>query len=298
MSAHSNDRLAVAKTYKLFIGGKFPRTESGRSLAVQHSDGSTFAHLCHGSRKDIRNAVEAARRAFNGWAGATAYLRGQILYRMAEMAEGKRAELASSLAATGTVDETEATHEVHASIDRLVAWAGWTDKLEQVLGARNPVAGPYYNFTAPEPTGVVGVAAPDQPALLGLASLVAPAIACGNSVVAVASETNPIPAMVLSEAIATSDLPGGVVNVITGPRAELATPLADHRGVDAIDAAGIDDDTRAALRAGAADNMKRVTVRELPEIDGQPDFTDPSCTAPWWAEPLLEMKTVWHPSAT
>ncbi len=292
------DRLEVTKTYKLFIDGKFPRSESGRTLVVNKSRGTgkagstaVYAHVCHASRKDLRDAVSAARKALPGWRGATAYLRGQILYRMAEMMEGKADELTAAVAVCGP-SGASAKKEVTAAIDRVVNFAGWADKYQQVLGCNNPVAGPYYNFTVPEPTGVVAAVAPDEPPLLGLISLIAPAVCAGNTVVAVASEANPIPAAVLGEVIATSDVPGGVVNLLTGKRDELVPIIADHRDIDAVHAAGLSDTHRAAFRAGAAENVKRVCVRKAVDF-----FDANACQSPWWIEPLVEMKTMWHPSA-
>ncbi|MCA9304328.1 MAG: aldehyde dehydrogenase family protein [Phycisphaerales bacterium] len=279
------ERLPITKTYKLAIDGKFPRTESGRTTAVNDAGNKLVAHVCRASRKDVRDAVEAAGKAFGGWSSSTAYLRGQILYRLAEMMEGKRGELANAIGHGGE-------HEVNAAIDRVVHFAGWTDKFPQVLGNANPVAGPYHNFTIPQPMGVVGVIAPDTPSLLGLVSLVAPVIAAGNCCVVLASETNPIPSMVLAEALATSDLPGGVVNTLTGFRGELVEHFASHRGIIAIHAAGVDDDQRTSLRLGAADNFKRVTIRE------GVDFSDEAaCEGIGWIEPFVEFKTIWHPSA-
>lgn len=282
-------RLGVTKTYKLFIGGKFPRTESGRTTPVHDEQRRVMAHVCRASRKDVRDAVEAARKAQPKWAGATAYLRGQVLYRLAEMIESRRAEFVEVLGAGA-----EASREVDAAIDRVVAFAGWTDKYVQVLGGANPVAGPYHNFTVPGPTGVVAVVCPDEHPLLALVSLVAPCVAAGNSVVVLASERAPIPAMVLAEAIATSDLPGGVINILTGFRAELVGHVANHREIDAVHAAGVSGEHRAALRLGASDNLKRVCVRDT---SGAAWF-DEACESPWWIEPFVEMKTTWHPSAT
>lgn len=281
-----SDRLGVTKTYKLFIGGKFPRTESGRTTAVDDRASGTTAHVCRASRKDLRDAVEAARGAQAGWAGATAYLRGQILYRLGEMLEGKRAELVASLGGGA-----EAEREVDVTIDRTVAMAGWADKLGQVLGGANPVAGPYHNFTVPQATGVVGVLAPDEPGLLGLISLVLPAVVAGNAAVVLASATNPIPSMVLAEGLATSDLPGGVVNVLTGFADELAPHFASHRGIDAVVAA--DGSESATLRAGAAENLKRVTI-----VDADDWYDADRFESPWFIERVVELKTLWHPSAT
>jgi len=260
-------RLPVRKTYKLYIGGAFPRSESGRTY---EADGHNMARA---SRKDLRDAVQAARKGQPKWAGATAYNRGQVLYRIAEMMESRAADLAA--ACTGR-------KEVDAAIDRWVWYAGWADKLAQVIGSANPVAGPYFNFTIPEPTGVVGILAPDEPPLLGLVSRVAPAIVGGNAVVAVASETQPLAAVELAEALATSDVPGGVVNLLTGYRAELAPWLAAHMDVNAIDLTGADG-LGPDLERAAAENVKRI-VRG--KADGQ---------SVWDISAFLELKTVWHP---
>lgn len=283
-------RLPIAKTYKLFIGGAFPRTESGRSIKITDAAGDTIAHTCHASRKDLRNAVEAAAKAQPGWAGATAYLRAQILYRLAEMMEGKAAELAAA-----GCDEAE----VAAAIDRVVHYAGWADKYPQVLGCANPVAGPYHNFTVPEPVGVVGVVCPDEAPLLALVSLVAPAVCAGNACVVFASESNPIPACVLAEAIATSDTPGGVINILTGTRDELVPHFADHREIAAIHAADVTHEQRRTLELGAADNLKRVTVRDCASGADKDSgwFDDEACEGPGWIEPFVEFKTIWHPSS-
>jgi acyl-CoA reductase-like NAD-dependent aldehyde dehydrogenase len=260
-------RLPVKKTYKLFIGGEFPRSESGRAYEV---DGQ---NVVRASRKDLRDAVRAARAAFPGWAARTAYNRGQILYRMAEMTEARRADLAAVCSGRSEVDR---------AVDRMIWYAGWADKLAQVLGSANSVAGPYFNFTVPEPTGVVGILAPAEPPLVGLVSRIAPAIVGGNTVVAVASETSPLAAVELAESLATSDLPGGVVNILTGQKAELAPWLAAHMDVNAIDVGGADGQT-AELERAAAENVKRV-------VRGKPDAQDP-----WEIAAFLELKTVWHP---
>ena len=260
-------RLPVRKTYKLYIGGEFPRSESGRSYEAQGQN------VARASRKDLRDAVRAARQAFPDWSGRTAYNRGQILYRAAEMMEARKGDLASVCSG---VDEVE------RAIDRMVWYAGWADKFAQVLGSSNPVAGPYFNFTIPEPTGVVGVLAPEEPALAGIVSRIAPVIVGGNCCVAVASESEPLAAIELAEALATSDLPGGVVNILTGYKAELAPWLAGHMDVNAIDLAG-GDGQAADLERLAAENVKRV-VRG--EADDQ---------SPWEIAAFLEMKTVWHP---
>ncbi len=286
-------RLSISKTYKLFIGGKFPRTESGRSVKIADSRGAVVAHTCRASRKDLRNAVEAAAKAQASWASATAYLRGQILYRLAEMMEGKAAELADALnIPIPSEKHDDSAIEVAASIDRVIHYAGWTDKYAQVLGCANPVAGPYHNFTIPDPVGVVGVVCPDELPLLALISLVMPAVCAGNACVVLASETNPIPACVLAEAMATSDLPAGVVNILTGYRDELVEHMAMHREIAAIHASGMNQSQRKTLELGAAENLKRVTVR------GSIDFFDNDvCESAQWIESCVEYKTIWHPSS-
>ncbi|HEY3182383.1 MAG TPA: aldehyde dehydrogenase family protein [Gaiellaceae bacterium] len=260
-------RLPVKKTYKLFIGGAFPRSESGRTYEAQGQN------VARGSRKDIRDAVVAARPAQQKWASMTAYNRGQVLYRIAEMMEARSAEFAQL--ASGK-------DEVERAIDRWVWYAGFADKLAQVIGSSNPVAGPYFNFTVPEPTGIVGIVAPDEPPLLGLVSRIAPAITGGNAVVAIASETQPLAAIELAEVLATSDVPGGVVNIVTGYRAELAPWLASHMDVNAIDLTGADG-LRAELEIAAAENVKRVVL-------GRPDTQ-----SVYEISAFLELKTVWHP---
>jgi len=279
-------RLEVLKTYKLYIGGKFPRTESGRSIAISDADGAVVAHTCRASRKDLRNAVEAALAAQPAWAGANAYLRGQILYRMAEMLEGKRDELAEAIAATGSTSQADALTAVDDATDRLVTFAGWTDKFQQIIGCHNPVAGPYYNFSVPEATGVVGVVAPNDRPLLGLISLLGPVVCSGNAAVVLASESNPIPACVFAEALATSDLPGGVVNILTGRREELLGHFASHREINGLSASGLTSEERKTLEAGAAENLKRVRVSD-----------DAPAADPWAIEPFIEIKTIWHPSS-
>jgi acyl-CoA reductase-like NAD-dependent aldehyde dehydrogenase len=260
-------RLPVKKTYKLFIGGAFPRSESGRTYEAEGQN------VARASRKDARDAVRAARAAFPGWAGATAYNRGQVLYRLAEMVEARASEFAEL--STGR-------DEVERAIDRIVWYAGWADKLPQVLGGSNPVAGPYFNFTVPEPTGVVAVLAPDEPPLLGLVTRVLPPLVGGNAVIAVASEVRPLAAVELAEAIATSDLPGGAVNLLTGFRVELAPVLAAHMDVNALDVGGADGQT-PELEELAAENVKRV-------VHGRADVQ-----SPWEIASFLELKTVWHP---
>ena len=260
-------RLPVKKTYKLFVGGAFPRSESGRTYEAEGQN------VARGSRKDARDAVQAARGAQPKWAGATAYNRGQVLYRLAEMVESRVAELTELC--TGR-------EEVERTIDRIVWYAGWADKLPQVLGGANPVAGPYFNFSIPEPTGVVAVLAPDEPPLLGLVTRLIPPLVGGNAVVAVASETRPLAAIELAEAIATSDVPAGVVNILTGYRKEIGPWLASHMDVNAIDVCGADG-FAAELEQLAAENVKRV-------VRGRPDTQ-----SPWEISSYLELKTVWHP---
>jgi acyl-CoA reductase-like NAD-dependent aldehyde dehydrogenase len=299
-------RLDVLKTYKLYIDGQFPRSESGRSLPIADGKGKVLAHVARASRKDLRDAVEAARRAQAGWGAATAYLRGQIMYRMAEMMEGKRAEFVTALGGKARKTRAGAERgggsdaEVTAAIDRLVHYAGWADKYAQVLGCNNPVAGPYYNFTITEPTGVVAVVAPDERPLLALVSLLAPAVCAGNTVVAVASAANPIPAAILGEVFATSDVPAGVVNILTGDRAELLAHIAGHRDIDAVHAANLSVEQNTLLRAGAAENVKRVMCRGVGGVAGKGAvdwFDHDQCQSPWWIESFVEMKTIWHPAS-
>ncbi|KAB2378203.1 aldehyde dehydrogenase family protein [Actinomadura montaniterrae] len=279
-----SDRLAVRKTYKLYIAGAFPRSESGRSYPVTDGKGRFVANAAHASRKDARDAVTAARKAFPGWAGRTGYNRAQILYRIAEMLEGRRDQFTAEVRHTGA-SKAQAAAEVDAAIDRWVWYAGWADKITAVAGAANPVAGPYFNFSTPEPTGVVAVIAPDSP-LLGLVSVVAPAIVTGNTTVVVASEPAPLTAITLAEVLATSDLPAGVVNILTGHRTELTPWLASHMDVNAIDLTGVPDGDVPALEDKAAENLKRV-FRASDDWAGDPG------TARMTA--FLEVKTVWHP---
>ncbi|MGI5414998.1 aldehyde dehydrogenase family protein [Actinomadura luteofluorescens] len=278
------DRLAVRKTYKLYIGGAFPRSESGRSYPVTDPKGRFLANASHASRKDARDAVVAARKAFPGWSGRTPYHRGQILYRIAEMLEGRRDQFTDELRHTGASKAAAGT-EVDAAVDRWVWYAGWADKLDAVAGAANPVSGPFFNFSTPEPTGVVAAIAPDSP-LLGLVSVLAPVIVSGNTTVVVASEPAPLPAITLAEVLATSDLPGGVVNLLTGHRTEIAPWLAAHMDVNAIDLTGVPDDDVPGLQDKAADNLKRV-------FRATDDSTQEPGTARLTA--FLETKTVWHP---
>ncbi|HEY2999924.1 MAG TPA: aldehyde dehydrogenase family protein, partial [Acidimicrobiales bacterium] len=253
----SDERVAVRKTYKLYVGGAFPRSESGRTYEVHAADGRFLANAALASRKDARDAVVAARKAVVGWSGATAYNRGQVLYRVAEMLEGRRAQFVTEVAEAEGLAPAEAGAQVDAAVDRWVWYAGWSDKIAQVHGSSNPVAGPYFDFSVPEPTGVVAIVAPAAPSLLGLVSVMAPAVVGGNAVVVVASEDAPLPAITLSEVLATSDLPGGVVNLLTGRPAEIAPWLASHMDVNALDLAGVADAELATeLEAAAADNLK------------------------------------------
>ena len=282
-------RLPVLKTYKLAIGGKFPRGESGRVRAARSLDGRAhLANYCAASRKDFRDAVVAARKAQPGWARATPYLRGQILYRAAEIAETRRAELERELALAGV---RRAAREVAAAIDRLVYYAGWTDKFAALFGSVNPVSTPHFNFTTPEPTGVVAMIAPDLPALLGMVSLLAPVILSGNTAVVLASETVPLVAITFAEIIATSDLPPGVVNVLTGSPAELAPHFASHMDVNAIVDGSGDLEIATVLRSGTALNLKRYAGREL----GANDWFGKKAEDPYWIAETVEMKTAWHP---
>ncbi|MEZ5117220.1 MAG: aldehyde dehydrogenase family protein [Candidatus Nanopelagicales bacterium] len=284
-----SERVDVRKTYKIFVGGKFPRSESGRTYEVTDAKGRFLANAALASRKDARDAVVAARAAFSGWSRATAYNRGQVLYRVAELMEGRRAQFEAEVARAEGVSDRKAAATVDATIDRWVWYAGWADKLAQVLGNSNPVAGPFFNFSFPEPTGVVAVIAPQRSTLLGLASVLAPVIVSGNTAVVVASQAGPLPAITLTEVLATSDVPGGVVNVLTGSAREIGPWLASHMDVNALDLAGVDDaDLARQMEAAAADNVKRVLR--------------PPAKADWSAEPglgrmrsFVETKTVWHP---
>ncbi len=284
-----SERLEVRKTYKLYVGGAFPRSESGRSYEVTDAKGKFLANASQASRKDGRDAVGAARKAFGGWSTRTPYNRGQVLYRVAEVLEGRRAQFVEEVSASEGLSRSKAETSVDAATDRLVWYAGWADKLAQVVGGANPVAGPYFNFSLPDPTGVVAILAPQDSSLLGLVSTIAPAIVSGNTTVVVSSYQRPLPAITLSEVMATSDVPGGVVNILTGDAAEIGPWLASHMDVNALDLAGIEDaDLVRDLEVAAAENLKRV-LRPAPGTD-------------WTAQPglermtaFLETKTVWHP---
>jgi acyl-CoA reductase-like NAD-dependent aldehyde dehydrogenase len=275
-------RIDVKKTYKLFIGGAFPRTESGRTYEVKNSKGDFIANPCMASRKDLKDAVVAARAAQSGWSQATAYNRGQILYRMAEMLEGRTEQFVSEISELTGVTVKKAHDEVEQSIDLLVWYAGWTDKISALDGATNPVAGPYYNFTIPEALGVVGFIAPKKSALLGFIAGIAPIIASGNTVIALASENAPLPAMSLAEVIATSDVPAGVVNILTGKTAELAPWFASHMDIDGLDITGLESKFVADIKIAGAQNLKRIHA-----------FKDTA--TPGRILAFMESKTVWHP---
>jgi acyl-CoA reductase-like NAD-dependent aldehyde dehydrogenase len=294
--AETAPRIEVRKTYKLYIGGAFPRTESGRSYLVSAADGTPVANACRASRKDLRDAVRAARKAFPGWADRTAMNRGQVLYRVAELMEGRRDQFVVEVAQAEGLKADRARAVVDRAIDRWVWYAGWADKIAQVLGSSNPVAADYFNFTIPEPTGVVGMVAPETSSLLGLVSRLAPPIVTGNAVVVLTSETRPLPAITLAEVLATSDVPGGVVNVLTGLKKELVPVMAAHMDVDAIDVWGVAEGARRDVELAATENVKRVVRRPAGVTDARFDWLDDrAAERPEWIAAYLEMKTVWHP---
>ncbi|HEX7345383.1 MAG TPA: aldehyde dehydrogenase family protein [Candidatus Limnocylindrales bacterium] len=294
--AGAGSRIGVRKTYKLYVGGAFPRSESGRSYLVSASDGTPLANAVRASRKDVRDAVRAAHGAFPGWAGKTAMNRGQVLYRVAELMEGRRDQFVAEVATAEGLRDARASEVVDRAIDRWVWYAGWADKITQILGSSNPVAAPYFNFTIPEPTGIVGVVAPETSSLLGLVSRLAPPLVAGNTVVLLASESRPLPAITLTEVLATSDVPGGVVNVLTGRKKELVPVLAGHVDVDALDVWGVPDDLRVETEQLAADDIKRVSRRPRGVSDARFDWLDDrAAERPEWISVFLEMKTVWHP---
>jgi acyl-CoA reductase-like NAD-dependent aldehyde dehydrogenase len=299
-SAPATGRLDVRKTYKLYVGGAFPRSESGRSYDVVDAKGGFLANAAQASRKDARDAVVAARKAFAGWSAATAYNRGQVLYRVAEVMEGRREQFADEVAAGEGLTRPRAARVVDEAIDRWVWYAGWTDKVAQVIGGLNPVAGPYFDISAPEPTGVVATLAPQGSSLLGLVSVLAPVIATGNTCVLLASERRPLPSVTLGEVLATSDVPGGVVNILTGRTAEVAPWLASHADVNGIDLAGAADAEGLGwgdLERAAADNLKRVLRPAGAGTEAiEPDWFGPPDTGRLRA--WLETKTVWHPKGT
>lgn len=300
------------KTYKIFVGGAFPRSESGRTYPVKSLDGNLLAHAVRSSRKDVREAVKAARSAQNSWASRTAYNRGQILYRIAELMNSRKQEFVTELAAAGDSDgkadakasckadgqnsaqaaaEEDAVAETETAIDRWIWYAGWCDKFASLAGSSNPVAGPYFGFTIPEPTGVVGIVAPDETPLASLVSRLAPVLVSGNTAVVVASESHPLPAVALAEVLATSDVPGGVVNILTGHRKELTLPLASHGDVDALDLTGCDPELLAAARTSASATLTRVVTASASERQ----WLTPSAESPYIIEAFCEYKTVWHP---
>ena len=281
-----SERLGVRKTYKLAIGGAFSRSESGRSYPVLGADGRILARAAAASRKDLREGVRAARSALAAWSAATPYNRGQVLYRVAEMMEGRRAQFVDEVGRAGGQD---AEAEVDASVDRWVWYAGWSDKIHHVLGSVNPVAAPYFNFTIPEPTGVVGIVAPAEPALLGLISRLAPAIVSGNATVVLASEPRPLVAITLSEVLATSDVPAGVVNVLTGRTTELMPWLAGHMDVNAIDITGVPGHLLTKVEELCAENVKRIVRSE------EANWSSDRAQSPYEVTAFMEMKTVWHP---
>ena len=283
-----SQRLEVRKTYKLYINGAFPRSESGRSYVVEDAKGRFWANASRASRKDARDAVAAARKAFGGWAGRTAYNRGQVLYRVAEVLEDRHAQFVEQVQAGEGLAKRAAEASVAAAVDRLVWYAGWADKLAQVVGGANPVAGPYFNFSQPDPTGVVAVLAPQDSSLLGLVSVIAPVVVTGNTAVVVSSYTRPLPAVTLGEVLATSDVPAGVVNLLTGSAEEIGPWLASHLDVNGIDLTGVEDPELArSLEEQAADNLKRVRRPAPVDFDADPGI------GPMKA--FLETKTVWHP---
>ena len=286
--AASTSRVPVAKTYKIYIDGKFPRTESGRYFTVENDDGDVIANVCRSSRKDFRNAVVAARKAFPGWSNASAYLRGQILYRIAEMLEGRRDQFITELVIQGSA-KRRARQEVDASIDRLIYYAGWSDKYQQIFSAVNPVSSSHFNFSVLEPTGVVALLAPDDSSLLGLVSNIAPAIAGGNTTVALASGTMPLSAVSFAEVLHASDVPGGVVNILTGFREELSGQFASHMDVNAVIYCDDDDNESRDIQEKAADNIKRVVGR------AGVNWSKDQSQSPYLIRETQETKTTWHP---
>lgn len=288
------DRIGVRKTYKLYIGGAFPRTESGRAYEIYSAKGELLANACRGTRKDVREAVRAARKAQPGWGAKTAYNRSQILYRIAELMEGRRDQFVAEVMAAEGISRARATRAVDAAIDRWVWYAGWADKYPQLIGTVNPVAGSYFNFSVPEPTGVVGIVAPEESSLLGLVSRLAPVIVSGNAAVVISSETRPLPAVTLAEVLATSDVPGGVVNLITGLRRELVGHLASHMDVNALDAFGAATADAATLEEAAVENVKRFVRPPRGGLERY-DWLGEAAQSPYLIGEFVEIKTVWHP---
>ena len=294
MSPAGSARIEVAKTLKLYVNGAFPRSESGRTIPVKDARKRIVAQASHASRKDLRDAVEAANAAQPKWAAATAYNRGQVIYRLAEMLEARRAEFTSLIVSIEGRSKADATREIDRAIDRCVCYAGWTDKIASVLGGKQPVAGPYFVFSMPEAMGTVAVVVPDGAQLLAIVSLVLPVIAAGNSAIVIAPIGANAPlAIAFAEAVATSDVPAGIVNVLTGKRSELAPWIASHRDIAGVAGAQLPAAEAAALEAGAAENLKRVALfRDAPKFDD-----DAFWHSPWAIQPFVEIKTVWHPSA-
>ncbi len=288
--AKQNERIAVAKTYKIYIGGKFPRTESGRYFTLEDGEGNVIANMCRGSRKDFRNAVVAARNAQSGWAKTSAYLRGQILYRIAEMLEGRREQFVAELKLQGSTKRA-AEKEVDQSIDRLIYFAGWADKYQQVFSSVNPVASSHFNFSVLEPTGVVAMLTPDESSLLGMISNLAPAIAGGNTCIALASESMPLCAISFAEVLHASDVPGGVVNILTGLRSELTSQFASHMDVNAVIYCDASEAVAKTVQELAADNIKHVIGRD--RVDWNSDAENP-----YMIRDTQEVKTTWHPIGT
>ena len=293
-AAGRGDRIGVRKTYKLYIGGAFPRTESGRAYEVFGARGELLANASRGTRKDIREAVRAARKAQPAWAGKTAYNRSQVLYRIAELMEGRRDQFIGEVMASEGVGRPRATRLVDAAIDRWVWYAGWADKYPQMIGTVNPVAGSYFNFSVPEATGVVGIVAPEDSSLLGLVSRLAPVIVSGNAAVVISSETRPLPAVTLTEVLATSDVPGGVVNLVTGLRRELVGHLAGHMDVNALDAFGASPEDATVLEEAAVENVKRFVRPPGGGLDRY-DWLADRAQSPYLIGEFVEIKTVWHP---
>lgn len=282
-----NNRIEILKTYKIYIGGKFPRTESGRFYTPKNGT-TPLGNICLSSRKDFRNAVVAARGAFDGWSGATAYNRSQVLYRIAEMLEGRKAQFVDELMKQGST-KAAAEKEVNGSIDRIIYYAGWCDKYMQLFSAVNPVATSHFNFTVPEPTGVVSILAPEDTSLIGLVSSIIPVIASGNTCVVLASENKPLCAITFAEVINSSDVPGGVINILTGTRKELRSHMASHMDVNALLYTGDDKKESLEIKKLAVDNLKRVVVRDFTAV------YDATHNNPYYMEDFVEMKTTWHP---
>lgn len=282
-----NNRIEILKTYKIYIGGKFPRTESGRFYTPKNGT-APLGNICLSSRKDFRNAVVAARGAFDGWSGATAYNRSQVLYRIAEMLEGRKAQFVDELMKQGST-KAAAEKEVNGSIDRIIYYAGWCDKYMQLFSAVNPVATSHFNFTVPEPTGVVSILAPEDTSLIGLVSSIIPVIASGNTCVVLASENKPLCAITFAEVINSSDVPGGVINILTGTRKELRSHMASHMDVNALLYTGDDKKESLEIKKLAVDNLKRVVVRDFTAV------YDATHNNPYYMEDFVEMKTTWHP---